>query len=52
MPVRLSVTHTPYATSLREQIGYIITFAKFEEGDLLYDNSNDDKLVTNPMTIQ
>ena len=30
-----AVTYTPYATSLREQTGDIITFAKFEEEVLL-----------------
>ena len=29
------VTYTPYATSLKEQTGNIITFAKFEEGNIL-----------------
>ena len=43
MAMRLYVTHTPYATSLRKQTGYIITFAQFEEGNLLYENSNDAK---------
>ena len=35
MAMRVSVTYTPYATSSREQTGDVITFAQFEEGDLL-----------------
>ena len=35
MVMRLSVTYTPYATSLREQTGDIITFTQFEEGNIL-----------------
>ena len=30
-----AVSYTPYATSLKEQTGDIITFAQFEEGGLL-----------------
>ena len=30
-----SVTYTPYDTSSKDQTGNIITFAQFEEGDLL-----------------
>ena len=40
MAVYPSVTYTPCATSLREQTGDIITFAQFEEGDLLYETCN------------
>ena len=40
MGVRPSVTYTPCATSLREQTGDLITFAQFEEGDLLYETCN------------
>ena len=34
MAMRPSVTYTPCATSLKEQTGDIITFVKFEEGDI------------------
>ena len=30
-----AVTYTPYATSLKEQTGNVITFAQFEEGNIL-----------------
>ena len=33
--MRPSVSYIPCATSSKEQTGDIITFAKFEEGDLL-----------------
>ena len=33
--MRPDVSSTPYATSSREQTGNIITFAQFEEGNLL-----------------
>ena len=33
--MRPAVTYTPYDTSLREQTGNIITFAQFEEGNIL-----------------
>ena len=36
--MRLSVTYTPFATSSMEQTGNIITFAKFEEVNLLTKN--------------
>ena len=36
-----SVTYTPCATSSREQIGNIITFAQFEEGNLVSKTCND-----------
>ena len=35
MAMRPSVSYIPCATSSKEQTGDIITFAKFEEGDLL-----------------
>ena len=35
MAMRLAVTYTPYATSSKEQTGNVITFAQFEEGDIL-----------------
>ena len=41
MDIRPSVTYTPCATSSREQTGNIITFAQFEEGDLLSKTHND-----------
>ena len=41
MAMRLTVTYTPYATSSKEQTGNVITFAQFEEGDLLTETCND-----------
>ena len=41
MSMRLKVTYTPYATSSKEQTGYVITFAHFDEGNLLTETSND-----------
>ena len=41
MAMRPSVTYTPYATSLKEQTGDVITFAQFEEGTLLTETRND-----------
>ena len=35
MDMRLAVLYTPYATSLKEKTGNIITFTQFEEGRLL-----------------
>ena len=35
------VTYTPYATSSREQTGDVITFAQFEEGNILTETRND-----------
>ena len=35
MAMRPEVTYTPYATSSKEQTGNVITYAKFEEGNLL-----------------
>ena len=39
--MRPSVTYTPYATSSKEQPGDVITFAHFEEGNLLSETRND-----------
>ena len=36
-----AVTYTPYATSSKEQTGDVITFAKFEEGNILSETRND-----------
>ena len=36
-----TVTYTPYATSSKEQTGDVITFAQFEEGNLLTKTRND-----------
>ena len=41
MAMRPAVTYTPYATSSKEQTGDVITFAQFEERNLL---SNTDKM--------
>ena len=38
MAMRLYVTYTHYATYSKEQTGDIITFAQFEEGNLLSEN--------------
>ena len=35
------VTYTPYATSSREQTGDVITFAQFEEGNILTETRNE-----------
>ena len=40
MVVRPEVTYTPYGTSLIEQTGDIITFAQFEEGNILTKTRN------------
>ena len=34
MLMRLAVTYTPYATSLKEQTDDVIMFAQFEEGNI------------------
>ena len=39
--MRPAVTYTPYATSSKEQTGDLITFAQFEEGNLLSETRND-----------
>ena len=41
MEMRLVVTYTLYATSLREQTSNVITFAQFEEGNILTETCND-----------
>ena len=41
MVMRMTVTYTPYATSSREQTGNVITFAHFEEGNILTETRND-----------
>ena len=41
MPMRLAVTYTPYGTTSREQTDNIITFAQFEEGNILTKTHND-----------
>ena len=43
MAMCLSVTYTPCAKSLREQTGDIITFAQFEEGDILSETRNNEE---------
>ena len=35
-----TVTYIPYATSSRKQTGNVITFAKFEEGNILTETRN------------
>ena len=40
MAMRLAVTYTPYATSSKEQTGDVITFAQFEEGNILTETRN------------
>ena len=39
--MRLSMSYIPCATSSKEKTGYIITFAQFEEGNLLSDTRED-----------
>ena len=39
--MRPTVTYTPYATSSKEQTGDVITFAQFEEGNLITEAHND-----------
>ena len=41
MVMRPAVTYTPYATSSKEQTGNVITFAQFEDGDLITETRND-----------
>ena len=41
MAMRPIVTYTPYATSSKEQTGDVITFAQFEEGNLITETRND-----------
>ena len=40
MAMRPAVTYTPYATSQKEQTGDVITFAQFEEGNILTETRN------------
>ena len=40
MAMHPEVTYTPYATSSKEQTGNVITFAQFEEGNLLSETRN------------
>ena len=40
MEMHPAVTYTPYATSSKEQTGDVITFAQFEEGNLLTETCN------------
>ena len=39
--MRPAVTYTPYATSLKEKTGDVITFAQFEEGNIWTETCND-----------
>ena len=41
MAMRPAVTYTLYATSSKEQTGNVITFAQFEEGNLITETRND-----------
>ena len=41
MAMRPEVRYTLYATSSKERTGYVITFAQFEEGNLLTETLND-----------
>ena len=41
MSIRPAVTYTLYATYSKEQTGDVITFAQFEEGDLISETCND-----------
>ena len=38
--MRPAVTYTPYTTSSKEQTGNVITFAQFEEGNILIETRN------------
>ena len=39
--MHLAVTYTPYATFSKEETGNVITFAQFEEGNILTETRND-----------
>ena len=52
MAMRPVVSYTPYDISLRGKTSDIITFAHFEEGDLLSETRDNKKAVTSLMTIQ
>ena len=41
MAMRPTVTYTPYASSSKEQTGDVITFAQFEEENLISETRND-----------
>ena len=41
MAMRLAVTYTLYATSLKEKTGDVITSAQFEKGNILTETGND-----------
>ena len=41
MSMRPAVTYTPYATSLKEQTGNVITFAQFEGRDIITETRKD-----------
>ena len=41
MAMRPAVTYTPYETSSREKNGNVVTFAQFEEGNILTETRND-----------
>ena len=41
MAMRPALAYTPYATSSKEQTGDVITFAQFEEGNILTKTFND-----------
>ena len=41
MAMLLTVTYTPYTTSSKERTGDVITFAQFEEGNLLSETRSD-----------
>ena len=41
MAMRSAVTYTPYVTSSKEQTGNVITFAQFEEGNIITETRND-----------
>ena len=41
MTMRPTVTYTSYATSSKEKTGNVITFAQFEEGNLISETRND-----------
>ena len=43
MEMRPAVTYLLYTTSSKEQTGDVITFAQFEEGNILSENRNDAK---------
>ena len=48
MAMRQTVTYTPYATSYKEKTGNVIKFAQFEEGNLLTETCNDNKIGDEP----